>query len=111
VTERGTEVSVRADSRLLANDGQRIVPVIEHLLGYVFPGASGFKYQRRHPHRVEGGALVPHDKAHELLVKLAPPSPGNPDPAMEHCRQCAHALLTALEDLKFAKPEEIQGLI
>jgi nanoRNase/pAp phosphatase (c-di-AMP/oligoRNAs hydrolase) len=111
VTERGTEVSVRADSRLLGNDQQRIVPVIEHLLGYVFPGASGFKYQRRPPHRVEGGALVPHDQAQELLVKLAPATPGNPDPAMEHCRKCAHALLTALKDLKFAKPEEIQGIL
>ena len=42
VTERGTEVSVRGDSRLLGHDQQRIVRVVEHLLEYAFPGASGF---------------------------------------------------------------------
>ena len=57
VTERGTEVSVRADSRLLGEDRERIVRVIDHLLEYAFPGVSGFKYERRPPHRVEGGRL------------------------------------------------------
>jgi hypothetical protein len=28
-----------------------------------------------------------------------------------HCRACARALVAALEDLKFARPEEIQGLL
>jgi hypothetical protein len=40
VTERGTEVSVRADSRLLGQDRERIVRVIDYLLGYAFPGVS-----------------------------------------------------------------------
>jgi hypothetical protein len=39
------------------------------------------------------------------------PKPGEPDPAVEHCRALTRALVTALEDLKFARPEEIQGLI
>ena len=59
VTERGTEVSVRADSRLLGHDQPRIVRVIDYLLEVAFPGVSGFKYERRPPHRVEGGACVP----------------------------------------------------
>ena len=62
VTERGTEVSVRADSRLLGDDQERIVRVVDYLLEHAFPGVSGFKYERRPPHRVEGGACVP---AHE----------------------------------------------
>jgi nanoRNase/pAp phosphatase (c-di-AMP/oligoRNAs hydrolase) len=100
VTERGTEVSVRADSRLLGEDRERIVRVIDHLLEYAFPGLSGFKWERRPPHRVEGGAFVPHGS-----------SPPDEEMAVGHCREYARALLAALEDLKFARPEEIQGLI
>ena len=59
VTTRGVEVSVRADSRLLEQDQQRIVRVIDYLLETAFPGVSGFKHDRRPPHRVEGGACVP----------------------------------------------------
>ena len=33
------------------------------------------------------------------------------DPILEHCRACARAILAALEDIKFARPEEIQGLL
>jgi nanoRNase/pAp phosphatase (c-di-AMP/oligoRNAs hydrolase) len=112
VTERGTEVSIRADSRLLGFDGERIVRVIEYLLNYAFPGVSGFKYERRPPHRVEGGACVPHREAEERLWRLGTGhEPGEADPVLEHCRACARALIAALQDLKFAKPEEIQGLL
>jgi nanoRNase/pAp phosphatase (c-di-AMP/oligoRNAs hydrolase) len=112
VTERGTEVSVRADSRLLGDDQQRIVRVIDHLLSYAFPGLSGFKHERRPPHRVEGGACVPHSQAQDRLWKLgALQASGRGDPVLEHCRACAQALIAALEDLKFARPEEIEGLL
>lgn len=111
VTERGTEVSVRADSRLLGDDRPRIVRVIDHLLGYAFPGVSGFKHERRPPHRVEGGACVPHSEAQERMWKLGTSAPGVTDPVLEHCRTCARALIAALQDLKFARPEEIQGLL
>src|SRR5262249_9359013 len=46
VTERGTELSVRADSRLLGSEPERIVRVIDELLGYAFPGVSGFRYDK-----------------------------------------------------------------
>jgi nanoRNase/pAp phosphatase (c-di-AMP/oligoRNAs hydrolase) len=115
VTERGTEVSVRADSRLLGEDRERIVRVIDYLLGYAFPGVSGFKYSRRPPHRVEGGAFVPHSEAQLRMWRLGEgvkKQPGsNEDPVLEHCRACARALVAALNDLKFARPEEIQGLL
>ncbi|HET7295302.1 MAG TPA: hypothetical protein VFM88_22985 [Vicinamibacteria bacterium] len=113
VTERGTEVSVRADSRLLGYDPERIVRVVEHLLGHAFPGVSGFKYERRPPHRVEGGACVPHSEARDRMWTLGTVAghAGNGDPILEHCRGAARALVVALQDLKAAKPEEIQGLI
>ncbi len=112
VTERGTEVSIRADSRLLGFDRERIVRVIEYLLNFAFPGVSGFKYERRPPHRVEGGACVPHREAEERLWRLgAGHEPGAGDPILDHCRACARALIAALQDLKFAKPGEIQGLL
>ena len=114
VTERGTEVSVRADSRLLGEDRERIVSVIDHLLDYAFPGVSGFKYERRPPHRVEGGAFVPHSEAQARMWKLGSgekrPGPAT-TPSVEHCRACARALVAALDDLKFARPDEIQGLL
>jgi hypothetical protein len=111
ITERGTEVSVRADSRLLGGEPERIVRVIDHLLGYAFPGVSGFKHSRRPPHRVEGGACVPHDEAQERLWKLGLDTASGEEAMLEHCRSCARALVAALRDLKFARPEEIQGLL
>ncbi len=110
-TDRGTEVSVRADSRLLGYDKDRIVRVVEHLLDKTFPGLSGFKYERRPPHRVEGGACTAHntiqDEAFHLTFVDAPTG----YPELDHCRGCARALLVALTELKFRDPEEIQGLI
>jgi nanoRNase/pAp phosphatase (c-di-AMP/oligoRNAs hydrolase) len=107
VTQRGTEVSVRADSRLLGEDRERIVSVIDHLLENAFPGLSGFKYERRPPHRVEGGAFVPHspDEARKWA------SGGPEGAAVEHSRGITRALVTALEAIKDERPEEIQGLI
>jgi hypothetical protein len=112
VTERGTEVSVRADSKLLGEARERIVNIIDHLLEYAFPGASGFKHERRPPHRVEGGAFVPHSQSQERLWGLGRAGSGAPagDPILEHCNACARAIVAALDDIKFAKPEEIQGL-
>jgi nanoRNase/pAp phosphatase (c-di-AMP/oligoRNAs hydrolase) len=112
VTEMGTEASIRADSRLLGGDRQRIVRVIDHLLEYAFPGVSGFKYERRPPHRVEGGACLPHEPAQALAWGLG----GSRGPAQEeamrrHCEDVARALVAALKDLKEVRPEEIQGLL
>ncbi|HEX6740159.1 MAG TPA: hypothetical protein VF310_17895 [Vicinamibacteria bacterium] len=112
VTEMGTEASVRADSRLLGGDRQRIVRVIDHLLEYAFPGVSGFKHERRPPHRVEGGACVPHEPAQIHAWGLGGYHGPNQEDAMRrHCQQVARALVTALRDLQYAKPEEIQGLL
>ena len=112
VTEQGTEASIRADARMLGADPGRIVRVVEYLLNYAFPGVSGFKYERRPPHRVEGGACVRHSEAQERLWTLGALTPGGEnDPVLDHCRACARALIAALQDLKFARPEEIQGLL
>ena len=112
VTERGTEVSVRGDSRLLGHDQARIVRVIDYLLEVAFPGVSGFKYERRPPHRVEGGACVPLSEEQEArfhLVGAAPSAEGNG--LLQHCRELARALVAALRDLKVAKPEDVAGLL
>jgi nanoRNase/pAp phosphatase (c-di-AMP/oligoRNAs hydrolase) len=113
VTERGTEVSVRADSRLLGDDRPRIVRVIDFLLSYAFPGVSGFKHERRPPHRVEGGACVPHNEMQQRLWSAGGlgDGPGSQEAMLEHCRTCAGALIAALQDLKFARPEDVQGLL
>jgi nanoRNase/pAp phosphatase (c-di-AMP/oligoRNAs hydrolase) len=112
VTERGTEVSVRADSRLLGFDQPRIVRVIDYLLEVAFPGVSGFKYERRPPHRVEGGACIPlsQDEAGRFQLATATPS-AEGNGILDHCRSLARALVAALEDLKVAKPEDVAGLI
>ena len=112
VTDIGTEVSVRADSRLIGGDRQRIVRVIDDLLGYAFPGVSGFKYERIPPHRVEGGACVPHDESEQRLWKTVTPSNvTDAAAALTQSRACARAIVAALRDLKFARPDEIQGLL
>lgn len=110
-TDRGTEVSVRADSRLLGYDKDRIVRVVEHLLERTFPGMSGFKYERKPPHRVEGGACARHHTALDDAFHLTFVDQPTGYSELDHCRACARALLSALMDLKFANPEEIQGLL
>ncbi|MEO8359131.1 MAG: hypothetical protein ABI672_03795 [Vicinamibacteria bacterium] len=110
-TDRGTEVSVRADSRLLGYDKDRIVRVVEHLLDKTFPGLSGFKYERRPPHRVEGGACTAHNTAQDEAFHLTFVDQPVGYPELDHCRGCARAILSALTALKFKDPEEIQGLI
>ena len=113
VTERGTEVSVRADSRLLGDDPGRIVRVIDYLLEHAFPGVSGFKYERRPPHRVEGGACVPARGGGAARV-----APRHPAAAQRRRRSRAGALprLRAGHPAGPASPgprapEEIQGLL
>jgi hypothetical protein len=60
VTERGTEVSVRADSRLLGDDPSRIVARRRlHARGRPSPGCPASSTSASLPHRVEGGACVP----------------------------------------------------
>jgi nanoRNase/pAp phosphatase (c-di-AMP/oligoRNAs hydrolase) len=112
VTDIGTEVSVRADARLLGGDRQRIVRVIDSLLEYAFPGVSGFKYERVPPHRVEGGACVPHDETEKRLWKTVTlDTASDPQAAVAQSRACARAIVAALQDLKAARPDEIQGLL
>jgi hypothetical protein len=105
-------VSVRGDSRLLGHDQARIVRVIDDLLEVAFPGVSGFKYERRPPHRVEGGACLPLSNEQEMrfhLTGAAPSAEGNG--LLQHCRDLARTLVAALRDLKVAKPEDVAGLL
>jgi nanoRNase/pAp phosphatase (c-di-AMP/oligoRNAs hydrolase) len=112
VTERGTEVSVRADSRLLGHDQPRIVRVIDYLLSSAFPGLSGFKHDRRPPHRVEGGAFQPLTPEERGRFRIdSGPAIGGNGPILEHCRTCAHALIVGLHDLERLQPEEMVGLL
>jgi len=112
VTDRGTEISVRADSRLLGADQPRIVRVIDYLLGSAFPGVSGFKYERRPPHRVEGGACVPATEEQARVWRLGSPPPSTEgDPVLEHCRDSARVIVAALQELKRTQPDEIGGLL
>ncbi len=120
VTTRGVEVSVRADSRLLlGQDQRRIVRVIDYLLQQAFPGVSGFKHDRRPPHRVEGGAcmpLTPEQRA-EWRLENGAKAPGGAGriagngPVLAHCQELARQLVAALRDLETLQPTDMQGLL
>jgi nanoRNase/pAp phosphatase (c-di-AMP/oligoRNAs hydrolase) len=112
VTTRGVEVSLRADSRLLEQDQQRIVRVIDYLLETAFPGVSGFKHDRQPPHRVEGGACVPLTPEQRSEWRLDGRSrvAGN-GPLLAHCKELARVLVAALHDLETLQPEEMEGLL
>jgi nanoRNase/pAp phosphatase (c-di-AMP/oligoRNAs hydrolase) len=113
VTERGTEVSVRADSRLLGDDPGRIVRVVDYMLEHAFAGVSGFKYERKPPHRVEGGACVParEEELRAWRLGTQPPPSVEGDPVLQHCRDCSRAILLALRHLGREHPEAVQGLL
>jgi len=113
VTTRGVEASVRADSRLLGQDQRRIVRVIDYLLEQAFPGLSGFKHDRRPPHRVEGGACVPltPDQRSEWRLDNGGGKVGGNGPVLAHCQELARQLVAALRDLETLQPGEMQGLL
>jgi nanoRNase/pAp phosphatase (c-di-AMP/oligoRNAs hydrolase) len=112
VTSRGVEVSIRADSRLLEQDQQRIVRVIDYLLETAFPGVSGFKHDRQPPHRVEGGACVPltPDQRAEWRLDGRSRVAGN-GAVLAHCRELSRMIVAALHDLEALQPEEMEGLL
>jgi hypothetical protein len=111
-TTRGIEVSIRADSRLLEQDQQRIVRVIDYLLETAFPGVSGFKHDRQPPHRVEGGACVPltPEQRSEWRLEARSRVAGN-GPVLAHCKELARMLVAALQDLEALEPVEMEGLL
>jgi hypothetical protein len=112
VTTRGVEVSIRADARLLEQDQQRIVRVIDYLLETAFPGVSGFKHDRQPPHRVEGGACVPLTPEQRSEWRLDGRSRvASNGPLLAHCKELARVLVAALHDLEALQPEEMDGLL
>ncbi len=113
VTTRGVEVSVRADSRLLGTDQQRIVRVIDYLLESAFPGVSGFRHDRRPPHRVEGGACGPltKDQRTEWGLDNGGARVAIGGPILAHCQELARQLVAALKDLETLQPGEMEGLL
>ncbi|HEY8234859.1 MAG TPA: hypothetical protein VIJ10_19490 [Vicinamibacteria bacterium] len=113
VTGRGVEVSVRADSRLLGADQERIVRVIDYLLEAAFPGVSGFRHDRRPPHRVEGGACGPLTKEQRSEWGLDDGSArvGANGPILAYCQEQARQLVAALRDLEMLQPAEMDGLL
>jgi hypothetical protein len=107
------EASVRADSRLLGQDQHRIVRVIDFLLESAFPGLSGFRHDRRPPHRVEGGAcvpLTPEQRSEWRLDNGGGRVAGN-GPILAHCQELSRQLVAALRGLEFERPGEVQGLL
>ena len=113
VTMRGVEVSVRADSRLLGSDQERIVRVIDYLLDASFPGLSGFRHDRRPPHRVEGGACGPLTKDQRLEWGLdnGGARVATNGPILAYCQELARQLVAALRDLETLQPGEMEGLL
>ena len=113
VTGRGVEVSVRADSRLLGTDQERIVRVIDYLLESAFPGVSGFRHDRRPSHRVEGGACGPLTKEQHSEWGLADGTArvGGNGPILAYCQEQARQLVAALRDLELLQPAEMEGLL
>jgi len=113
VTNRGVEVSVRADSRLLGTDQERIVRVIDYLLEAAFPGVSGFRHDRRPPHRVEGGACGPLTKEQRLEWGLdnGGARVATNGPVLAYCQEMARQLVAALRDLETLQPGEMEGLL
>jgi nanoRNase/pAp phosphatase (c-di-AMP/oligoRNAs hydrolase) len=113
VTLRGVEVSVRADSRLLGTDQERIVRVIDYLLESAFPGVSGFRHDRRPPHRVEGGACgaLTKEQRQEWGLDNGGLRVGTNGPILAYCQELARQLVAALRDLEQLQPGEMEGLL
>ncbi len=109
LTERRTEVSLRADGRLLSVERERIVRVVDELLTRVFPGVSGFKYGRRPPHRVEGGASLPLSDAQARACVGT--SGAACSAALEHCRELSRRLLEELRRMQQERPADLRDLL
>ena len=112
LTEYGMEVSVRADSRLLEGDGERVVRVVHNMLEDAFHGVSGYKHERLPPHRVEGGAHLPHgDSREQRFLREASREPDAGRAAVEQCRACGRYLIQLLRDRKRCSPGELRRIL
>lgn len=112
LTEDGMEVSLRADSRLLEGDGERVVRVVHNLLEEAFHGISGYKRQRLPPHRVEAGAHLPRgDPRERRFVAEAGREPNPERAAVEQCRACGRHLIQLLRNRARCSPDDLRGIL
>lgn len=111
-SEQGIEVSVRADSRLLESDGERLIRVVHDLLEEAFHGVSGYKHQRVPPHRVEGGAHLPHgDPRQRRILEEISCKLGSERAAVEQCRVWGRYLIELLRHRERCSPGELRGIL
>jgi hypothetical protein len=87
--------------------------VIDYLLEQAFPGVSGFRHDRRPPHRVEGGACGPLTKEQrsEWGLDNGGARVATNGPILAHCQELARQLVAALRDLESLQPGEMEGLL
>ena len=87
--------------------------MIDYLLEAAFPGLSGFRHDRRPPHRVEGGACVPltPEQRSEWHLDNGGGRVGGNGPILAYCQELARQLVAALRDLQSLQPAEMQGLL
>jgi len=97
------------DSRLLGGTISSASWTSRHLLAYAFPGLSGFKYQRRPPHRVKAAPACRTARRKSGSGSWGGAGTGPRRSRLEHCRACSQALIAALEDLKFPVPKRSKG--
>jgi hypothetical protein len=87
--------------------------VIDYLLEAAFPGVSGFRHDRRPPHRVEGGACgsLTKEQRSEWGLEDGRARVGGNGPILAHCQELARQLVAALRDLETLQPAEMEGLL
>ena len=84
--------------------------MIDDLLGYAFPGRVRLQVRAHPPHRVEGGACVPHSDEEAKLPRRGLRDHDDPL-VLEHCSAVARAIVAALQDLSYVRPDEVIGLL
>lgn len=115
ITMNGLELSIRANSRLLKLEPDRIINIVEQMFNELFPGKSGFKFSKIFPHNVEGGACVKLEPIDRIFLEIKDMKPDYnrkeiQDKSLNRCKEYIFAIVKVLQNMANNDHELMAGL-
>jgi nanoRNase/pAp phosphatase (c-di-AMP/oligoRNAs hydrolase) len=114
ITVNGLELSVRANSRLLRMEPNRIIQIVQDLFAQLFPGKSGFKFSEQFPNHIQGGSCVSLESIDQIWLDIKEGKPDyNSDITNERClvrcKEYMESIIKVMKRMSSANPELMAG--
>jgi len=115
ITHNGLELSIRANSRLLKLEPDRIIHIVEQMFNELFPGKSGFKFSKMFPHNVYGGACVKLEPIDMTWLEIRDSKPDYKrkdiqDKCLNRCKEYIFAIVKVMQNMASVDHELMAGL-